>query len=298
MHACSAADSGRRCAPGCRTTRARRCRRRRGGRDGRRGSRRSPARDSRRCGRRCRVRAATSSGKFDDELHAHGPVAADGGLRACRIAASSCRPTAPTGPSPTTVSAAWMSMPGMKPAAGLPALSTPWSARRMPVTRSSSMSGLRNRRAGPDLHHAGGHELRADPLVELADGEHEAVVLVQERRERRAVRARGARTAAAKLERADSRVGRAQGERAAAGAEGIEQVEHLLAGDGRGHGNLRRVEIGKAGANAARARDDAGDAEAEVVGAFVADHLQRHVRARRRFRRRGAVGSTRRARAW
>jgi hypothetical protein len=35
------------------------------------------------------------------------------------------RPMGPTGPSPTTVSAAWMSMPGVKPSAGLPFLSTP-----------------------------------------------------------------------------------------------------------------------------------------------------------------------------
>ena len=32
-------------------------------------------------------------------------------------------------------------MPGMKPASGLPFLSTPWSARRTPVTASFSMSG-------------------------------------------------------------------------------------------------------------------------------------------------------------
>ena len=35
-------------------------------------------------------------------------------------------------------------------------------------------------RAGPDLDQAGGHELRGDPLVELADGEDEAAVLVEE----------------------------------------------------------------------------------------------------------------------
>ena len=39
-----------------------------------------------------------------------------------------------TGPSPTTVRAAWISMPGAKPSAGLPFLSTPWSSRRTPVT--------------------------------------------------------------------------------------------------------------------------------------------------------------------
>ena len=39
-----------------------------------------------------------------------------------------------------------------------------------------------DRRAGPDLDQAGGHQLRADPLVELADGEHQAAVLVEEGR--------------------------------------------------------------------------------------------------------------------
>ena len=39
-----------------------------------------------------------------------------------------------------------------------------------------------DRSAGPDLDQASGHQLRADPLVELADGEHEAGVLVEEGR--------------------------------------------------------------------------------------------------------------------
>ena len=41
---------------------------------------------------------------------------------------------------------------------------------------------LAHRRSRPDLHEAGSHQLRADPLVELADGEHQATVLVEERR--------------------------------------------------------------------------------------------------------------------
>ena len=63
--------------------------------------------------------------------------------------------------------------------------------------------------------------------------------------------------------------------RAAAGADGIEQV-HQSPHDRRGHGNCRGIEIGKGGANAARARDHARDAEADVVGPLVADDLQRH----------------------
>ena len=38
---------------------------------------------------------------------------------------SSWRPMGPMGPSPITVSAAWMSMPGVKPSEGFPFLSTP-----------------------------------------------------------------------------------------------------------------------------------------------------------------------------
>jgi len=53
---------------------------------------------------------------------------------------SICRPTGPKGPSPTTVRAASISMPGMKPAEGLPSASTPWSSRRTPRTRSSSIN--------------------------------------------------------------------------------------------------------------------------------------------------------------
>ena len=63
---------------------------------------------------------------------------------------------------------------------------------------------------------------------------------------------------------------------AAAGADGIEQIEDALLRDLGGHGNLGGVEIGKAGANALRARDHAADAGGEIVGALVAEHLQRH----------------------
>ena len=51
------------------------------------------------------------------------------------------RPTGPTGPSPTTVNAARMSMPGLKFASGWPAASVPWSTRRTPTTLSCSTNG-------------------------------------------------------------------------------------------------------------------------------------------------------------
>jgi len=47
----------------------------------------------------------------------------------------------PTGPSPTTVSSARMSMPGRYPASGFPERSVPWSTRRTPATRLPSKIG-------------------------------------------------------------------------------------------------------------------------------------------------------------
>ena len=137
---------------------------------------------------------------------------------------SSCRPTAPTGPSPTTVRAARMSMPGMKPASGLPCLSVPWSIRRTPGDRSSSISGFGHRRARPDLHRAGGHDLRPTHWVNWPDGEDQPALLVQEWRHvgqlEGVVPGRAARP-----QRADRPVGQTQRGRAAAGADGIEQIE-------------------------------------------------------------------------
>ena len=58
---------------------------------------------------------------------------------------------------------------------------------------------------------------------------------------------------------------------------------------GAAMGIVGRIEVGEAGANAARARHHAGDAEADVVGALVADDLQRHARHDLAFDGRGAV---------
>ena len=59
---------------------------------------------------------------------------------------------------------------------------------------------------------------------------------------------------------------------------------------GRRHRNAARIEIGQGGADAARARDHAGDAEADVVGALVADHLQRQPRVGRALDGGSAIG--------
>ena len=123
----------------------------------------------------------------------------------------------PMGPSPTTVSAAWMSMPGVKPSEGFPffvhalieqadaddfgerrrpACAAPscfslgerrWQAGRLRFSPRSFNQRFRHRRAGPDLDGAGALHLRADPLHELAHRENHAVVLVQKRRRPRQI---------------------------------------------------------------------------------------------------------------
>ncbi len=70
--------------------------------------------------------------------------------------------------------------------------------------------------------------MRADPLVELADGHHQAAVLVEEgwspgQREGVVLDADEPSGGAEKS------VGQAQGERAPAGADGVQQVHHPLA---------------------------------------------------------------------
>ena len=74
------------------------------------------------------------------------------------------------------------------------------------------------------------------------------------------------------------KIAKAQERGAPAGADGIEQVEDALLLDRSGHGNLSGIERGKAGANALGARDHAADARGQIVGALVAEHLQRHAR--------------------
>ncbi len=75
---------------------------------------------------------------------------------------------------------------------------------------------------------------------------------------------------------AQNSVGGAQAEGAAAGAGGVEQIEHTLEADFGGQGDVIGIEVGKAGADAAGKGDDAADGGGQVVGALVADHLKRH----------------------
>ncbi len=130
-------------------------------------------------------------------------------------------------------------------------------------------------RAGPDLHQATGHELRTDPLIELADGENKAALLVKECGRPGQMEGMVAHSKYGSRFAKES-VGSAQGERAAAGAVGIEQIKYTLSLDLGSHGNLGGVEVGKAGADPFGPGDDAADAGSNVVGTLVADDLKGH----------------------
>ena len=78
---------------------------------------------------------------------------------------------------------------------------------------------------------------------------------------------------AVQSERAERAIGGTQRRGAAAGADGVEEIHDLLRRDRRRHGDRGRVEIREGCANAAGAGHHARDAEADIVGALVAEHL-------------------------
>ncbi len=123
--------------------------------------------------------------EFDHHLHAERPLARFVARRAFRNCASILRPTAPTGPSPTTVSAACKSMPGRETGFRISLqigalIGEPHACNR--VYCGAFNQRFRDRHARPDLHHAGRCNLIADPLIELAKRQHEAIVFSHERR--------------------------------------------------------------------------------------------------------------------
>ena len=147
---------------------------------------------------------------------------------------------------------------------------------------------LVHRHPRPDLHCAARHQLRAYPLVELADGKHQPIFLVEETR-RVGQFERVVSNAQNLAKRPQAAIAGPQSARAPAGAHRIEQVHHLLVGNRGGHGNLCGIQIREAGPNAARARNDSGDAETNVVGALIADDLQWHARRGLALDRRAAI---------
>ena len=146
----------------------------------------------------------------------------------------------------------------------------------------------RHRRGGPDLDGTGRHHLAGDPLLELPERQHEPVVLAKERRDVRQADAVAIDAEHASA-RAHQRVDHSQRTRSAARADGIEQVDNLLVCDRRRERDACRRQFGEGCAQAARPRDDARDACAEVVGALEAEHLQRQARHRTALDARRAV---------
>src|ERR1019366_4914733 len=110
---------------------------------------------------------------------------------------------------------------------------------------------LGHRRPRPDLHRAARHQLRAYPLVELADGKYQPIFLVEETRRVRQFE-RVVSNTKNLAERPQAAVAGSQSARAPAGAHRIEQVHHLLVGNRSGHGNLCGIQIREASPNATR----------------------------------------------
>ena len=163
-------------------------------------------RDSRRCGAPCPAASVAVLGQVDHHLHADRPVARVVPLGHAEARRRAARPTAPTGPSPTTVSAARTSMPGMKPASGCAvARRRPGRPGARPPRCSPSMSGSATGVPGQICTAPARHHLLADPLVELAQREDEPAVLVQEVGRPGQRRARRPRTAARRAGRGWSR---------------------------------------------------------------------------------------------
>ncbi|MEZ4654059.1 MAG: hypothetical protein R3E12_10870 [Candidatus Eisenbacteria bacterium] len=132
---------------------------------------------------------------------------------------------------------------------------------------------LTHRHAGPELDEPGRHEPAGHPLVELPDGKEDAVVLAEKVRDGRY------------LDRVVSVVGHSaqavecsDARRTPARPDGVLEIDEPFRGHLRSHGNLGGVELRKGRPNPPRARHDSGNAEAEVVGSFEANDLQRQPR--------------------
>ncbi len=78
--------------------------------------------------------------------------------------------------------------------------------------------------------------------------------------------------------------------RAPTGADRVPQVDEPLSGDRVGHWDLRRIEVRKRLADAPGPGHHAGDAEADIVGALVADDLKRQAGHRPAHQERLQIG--------
>ena len=166
-------------------------------------------------------------------------------------------------------------MPGMYPDSGSPDLLTPWSERRMPVTSPFSMSGSATGIPG---------QIWTVPVAISCEPTHWLNCPMENTRPSCLWRKEGVQGSSKRVvaerqqcsECADSGVADSKSSGTAAGSDGIEQVNEFLVRTRGRHRDLGGVEIGKRCPDAAGAGYDAGDAEADVVGTLVADHLQRH----------------------
>jgi hypothetical protein len=129
--------------------------------------------------------------------------------------------------------------------------------------------------------------LRANPLIELADGHHHAAVFIEERRSPRQGEGE-IFDAKQRPSESKQRIPKAQKRGAPTSAGGVEQVHHPLALDRGGHGNFGQIQFGKARADRPSLGHHAADSGGNIIGAFIAKHLQRH--SRRDFAFKGGVG--------
>ena len=130
-----------------------------------------------------------------------------------------------------------------------------------------------HRAGGPDLGHARAHQIAAHPLVELADGKNHARMLFQERRDVRQgkgviLHEPGESSLSASLN--------APGRRDA--PTGSLRYRTFSSTTSWAMGICDRVQVRKAGPDGAALGDHARDAEPDVVGPLVADHLGGHAR--------------------
>ena len=137
--------------------------------------------------------------------------------------------------------------------------------------RDATKDGSTDGRARPDLHEAAGHQLRANPLVELADGKDQATAFVEKRR--CPGQLEGKVTDPTLFSKTKKKISKAQERGAPARAGGIEQVKNALLFHLGSHGNLRGIERRKARANAFGACHHATNSGGQVVRALVTKHL-------------------------
>ena len=139
-------------------------------------------------------------------------------------------------------------------------------------------------------HEARLHHLLGGPRHEGSHRQHEAAALVHERRrERQLARVPfpAAHEEAAQLE---TEIAEAREGRTLRRAQVVEKVGRLLLADGGAVRDLlRQVDAGEGAADRSGLRDDAGDAEAGVVGALVAHDLEGTARHGLRLVERRAV---------